>query len=318
MMLVYNGNITLLNTSHTSILQMEFNLFDLLGQDDSEFDCQLPDALLSIEVPAPVTGHASDGYGLVPEHTGTTEETHPADTKTCPVPQCGKLLFSKTWALRRHWIWTHMVSAILFLCPVIGCTHKGSREDKVKAHAAQAHPAAFRDDADRKAQMAKLPRILVNNFKYIDPKDVMPPSCLGRVLEPSIPAGISSQPSLRPTHPSKTRVSSSISLPTGMKRKHVDPPIESYKIARTSSPLKPITIMNIAAPILPPSLPSLPSSTKLDATPRVILLKEYIDNEKLVIQLRKRNEVLRKEIKRQEQAEFRRALQDKDDRQDPP
>ena len=120
MMLVYYGNISLLNTGHTSILQMEFNLLD------SEFDCRLPDELLSIEVPAPVTAHASDGYGLIPEPTCTTEVTPPADTKTCPVPQCGKLLFSKTWALRHHWIWTHMVSAILFLCPVIGCTHMSS------------------------------------------------------------------------------------------------------------------------------------------------------------------------------------------------
>ena len=173
---------------------MEFNLLDLLGQDDAEFVCQLPDELWTLDVPAPVTPNVSYGYELIPEPTSETPTS--ADGKTCPMPKCSKLLF------RRHGRCAAIGSGLLWSLPSCSCARWSAAPTKVRgrtrwrAHTAQAHPAVFRDDADRKAQMAlKLPRIIVNNFKYVDPKDVTPPSCLGRVLEPSIPAGVS-QPSV--------------------------------------------------------------------------------------------------------------------------
>jgi hypothetical protein len=103
-----------------SILQMS-ELFDFLGETDlTSLEDDLPEELLA---PHPVIPTPSRGYGLLEELPELKRPVVVPEvaSKFCPVFECGRVIFSRVSAMRRHWVLTHLATTLLFLCPVLGC-----------------------------------------------------------------------------------------------------------------------------------------------------------------------------------------------------
>ena len=109
------------------------------------------------------------------------------NSKTCTA--CTQS-FIRTQCLRRHWVSTHQKMLILHQCPVVQCRFKAVREEKVKDHCARVHSSSFHSVEDRKAKLSRLPEILVENNKFVDPLGVKPPACLGVVDEPRVSSDV--------------------------------------------------------------------------------------------------------------------------------
>ena len=136
-----------------------------------------------------------------------------------PLPDVKELLFSRTSALRRHWIMTHLPNVKMYLCPVQGCTFRSPREDKVREHCGKCHPQAFTNDQDRKNQLLTLPAYLVANNKYQAPGAACPPAIVGVMLQPALLPGQTSERTLAPVAATRKRKFLSENLPPGMRIK---------------------------------------------------------------------------------------------------
>ena len=235
-----------------------------------------PTPLMSAAIPAPAT---------------TQNPSSPAATSSvrerCPVPSCKQHVFSRLSALRRHWLIMHMASIIMWLCPVVGCRFKNPRDDKVKEHCAVAHKELFKSNIDRLEQMKKLPRVLVGNNRFVDPKGISPPSAIGKVIPPVLDANAPSAPYL-----SKT------SQPPTKKRK-----VEAESSSDTDMNILTPSKINITLPNISPKsvMNNLSTRSKGD------ILKEFYKNEHYILALQKRNTILKKELKRLEMEEVQAA-----------
>ena len=234
----------------------------------------------------------------------------PLPSRACSVDGCKGLLFSRTSALRRHWIMTHLPNVKMYLCPVQGCTFRSPREDKVREHCGKCHPQAFKDDQDRRNQLLTLPAYLVANNKYQAPGAACPPPIVGDMLQPSLLPGQTSERTLAPVAATLKRKSHSENLPPGMRLKKATYSSKSSDADKPAEVLKLLDFTNRSTTSLIPAIPKLPpnspKSGQVSVTDksRCELSAEYYRNDHIIVELQKRNALLRKELKRRETEEL--------------
>ena len=155
-----------------------------------------------------------------------------------------------------------------------------------------------------------LPAYLVANNKYQSPGAACLPAIVGVMLQPALLPGQTSECNLAPVAATLKRKFPSENLPPGMRIQKATLLFKLSDADKSSEVLKLLDFSNRPTSSLIPAIPKLPPNSpksgqvSLTGKSRCDLSAEYYRNDHIIVQLQKRNALLRKELKRRETDEL--------------